>query len=675
MSMSDELYRLTGGNPFFVTQALAVATGAVPRTIRDAVLARAARLTEEGRGLLDALAVIPSRAELWLLERLAGEDISALDDCLSSGMLVAAGEGVEFRHELARLAVEESLEPRRRLELHRLALAALADPPAGGADLARLAHHAEAAADGPAVLRYAADAAANAAAVGAHREAVSQYARALRVADERDLETRASLLTGFAASAIHTDRWDAIAAAEALVECYREAGDLRRQGETLGLLGSMQMCPGSVVVAEPSIRRAIVLLEGFEPGRALAAAYATLATIHMGGEDAAGALDWGERALALAEELGATDVYVDALNTVGTMELLRDGPAARARVEESVVLAREHGDELGVLRGYTNLAFAAARHRALPLVERYIDAGLALCREPDYDLWRLLFLSYRASLRLAQGRWDEAAEAARSALADARSSPEPRVVGSAVLALVRARRGDPHVWPLLDEAANLAEGSGELNRLAPAAAARAEAAWLSGNVASVADETERTLAFAIERESSWVVGELACWRRRAGIAEAVDASVAEPYALELAGRPEAAADAWTALGCRYDGALALAQSQDEASLRRAHAELQELGAHAAVAVVARRLRERGVLGVRRGPRPSTRQNPAGLTARELEVLALLVETLRNGEIAARLHLSSRTVDHHVSAILRKLSARSRAEASAEALRLGLVEHR
>jgi DNA-binding CsgD family transcriptional regulator len=336
-------------------------------------------------------------------------------------------------------------------------------------------------------------------------------------------------------------------------------------------------------------------------------------------------------------------------------------------------LARTHGVELGVLRGHTHLLWAAARRRELHVAERRLQAGLALCREPDYDLWRLLLLGNQAWIRLVQGRWEDAVDSARSALSDPRSSPLPRILGGVVLALVRARRGDPHVWPLLDEARALAAGSGELQRLATVAPARAEAAWLMGRLDSVRADTDPVLALAVEREAGWLVGELACWRRRAGIDETVDVPVAEPYALELSGRPGDAAESWARLGCPYDAALALAQSEDEASLRRAHAELQDLGTPAAAAVVARRLRERGVQGLRRGPRASTQQNAAGLTTRELEVLALVVEGLRNGEIATRLHLSTRTVDHHVSAILRKLSARNRAQASAEAHRLGLVQ--
>jgi DNA-binding NarL/FixJ family response regulator len=167
------------------------------------------------------------------------------------------------------------------------------------------------------------------------------------------------------------------------------------------------------------------------------------------------------------------------------------------------------------------------------------------------------------------------------------------------------------------------------------------------------------------------LGELAVWRRRAGIAEEIEGEIAAPYATELAGEHSRAAELWEALGAPYEAMMALAGSDDEVSLRRAHEGLRELGAAQAEAIVARRLRERGARGLRRGPRPSTSANPAGLTAREVEVLELVTEGLRNADIASRLFLSEKTVGHHVSAILRKLDVRSRGEAAAAAQRLGL----
>ena len=147
-----ELYRTTGGNAFFVTEVLASGSGEIPTTVRDAVLARAARLSAEARPVVEAVAVSPPHAELWLVEALCGTIDARLDECISSGMLVAGEGTVAFRHELARLAVEQTILPARKLRLHRLALEALSSHRDDDPDLARIAHHADAAGDGDAVL-------------------------------------------------------------------------------------------------------------------------------------------------------------------------------------------------------------------------------------------------------------------------------------------------------------------------------------------------------------------------------------------------------------------------------------------------------------------------------------------------------------------------------------------
>jgi DNA-binding NarL/FixJ family response regulator len=154
--------------------------------------------------------------------------------------------------------------------------------------------------------------------------------------------------------------------------------------------------------------------------------------------------------------------------------------------------------------------------------------------------------------------------------------------------------------------------------------------------------------------------------------EHAPAGASEPYALQRAGEWARAAELWREIGCHYEAALALADADKEEPLRQALKELQRLQARPAAAFIARRLRERGARGLPRGPRPTTQRNPANLTAREIEVLGLVAQGLRNAQIAERLVLSEKTIDHHVSAILCKLNVRTRGEASAQAVTLGLA---
>ncbi|HYB26101.1 MAG TPA: AAA family ATPase [Solirubrobacteraceae bacterium] len=668
----SELYGRTGGNPFFVTEVLAAGGERLPDTVRDAVLARAARLSEPAQRLLDVVAIVPGHSELSLLEEVAGELVSSLDECLGAGMLAVSGTAISFRHELARLAIEETISPAGRLELHRAALAALertAEP-----DAARLADHADGAGDAQAVLEWAPLAGERAAASGSHREAAAQYERALRFAAGQPLELRAELLQRRADECYLTDQFDpAIAAQEAALDAWRMSGDRCRVGDALRSLSRLLRFTGRTAEAQRVALEAIELLEQLEPGHELAIAYANVSHVCCNSEDLDGALHWGERALALGERLGDAEALVYAMTNLGVVEFLAGSREGESKLVRALELAREHGLEEHTGRISANLVWWPGRQRMLAVAARHLEAGLEYCGERGLDTWRLYLLAARARLELDLGRWDDAATSIALVLRDPRSAPVPRGWALVALGLLRARRGDPDAFGPLEEPRRLAGGTEELQRIAPPAAATAEAAWLNGDTAEIERVTDAELALGIGRRVPWVVGELACWRWRAGVRDQLPAElVAEPYRLSIAGDWAQAAQLWREIGCPYESALALAESHDDRALREALDRLQALRARPAATIVAHRLRERGIRGVPHGPRASTRANPAGLTSRELEVVALLAEGLRNAQIAERLFVAEKTVSHHVSAILRKLDVRTRGEASAKATQLGLT---
>ena len=668
----EMLYRRTGGNPFFVTELLADVGETVPDSVADAVLARAARLSPSARQLLEAIAVTGPRAELWLLDRLAGQPEPHLAECLGSGMIVSAGDAVAFRHELMREAIASAISDHEKRKLHHAALRALAEPPWGEPDLARLAHHADGCGDPDEVMRFMAPAAARAGRLGAHREGAALYERALAYSDALPLEARAQLRERRAAECyLVADFEGAEPEQQQALDCYRQLGDELRQAAALSWLSNLVWETGSVSDALPMAIHAVRQLERLGAKKELVIAYTQMAQLKLAVEAPGEAREWALRAFGLARRIDRPRQLVAALITLGWVEFFTGEDSGLAKLEHAIEAGTAAGFDHDVAAAHVVVARTAARLRRYPLAERHVQAGLEYCDGRDIDLWRYYLLAWQSKLAMWRGSWDEAARLAEICLG--KPCPFSRVHALVTLGLVRARRGDPQAWVPLDEALASALPRREFQWIGPVAAARAEAAWLEGRPEAIAAEIEPALAFPMRPGDPYAAA-VAYWSWRAGLIPELVAGSDEQYPelLEMAGDWAGASDRWQELGCPYEATVARLASDDAELLGQALSELQALDARPAAAIVSRRLRELGVRAIPRGPRARTRQNPAGLTPRELEVLDLLCSGLRNAEIAQRLVVSEKTVDHHVSAILRKLGVHTRGEASAKALRLGLA---
>jgi DNA-binding CsgD family transcriptional regulator len=666
---AEGLHALTGGNPFFVTEVLAGGAAQVPASVHDAVLARAARLPREAREVLDPISVLPGRAERWLVEALAGPSSARyVDTSISSGMLVGTPTTVAFRHELARRTWEATIEPGRAATLHAQVLDLLLERGAAQTGLARLVHHADRAGRGDCVLQYAPAAAREAAIVGAHREAAAHFDTALRYADPLPAEERATLLEACSYERhLVADLDDAVRAREAALAIRRALNDHLREGSDVRWLSRLAWFQGQRDRAIELGREAVGVLEPLGSTVELAMAYSNLSQLAMLDDGLADAAAWGDRAIAMAERLGDVETLAHALNNVGTARMYNgQDNAGRQQVERALSLALENGYHEHAVRTYTNLACIAINSRDFEVAEERVARTLAFAAEHDLETFSLYMTGWRARLRLDRGDWEGAERDALAVLDRYRVMDVVRFPALVVLALLRARTGAAGAEALLDEAGRLAAPSRELQRLVPATTARAEAAWIRGDLAGAEAETHAAYEQAMRTSISWYRGPLAYWLWRIGRLDAMPESIPKPYELQMVGDWAAAAAIWERIGCPYERALALAQTNERESLREAIEVLEGLGARASAQAVRRDLRGRGIRGIPRGPRSATRANPGGLTRSQAKVLALLALGTSNADIARQLFLSPRTVDHHVSAILRRLGVHTRAEAIAAA---------
>jgi len=300
----------------------------------------------------------------------------------------------------------------------------------------------------------------------------------------------------------------------------------------------------------------------------------------------AAAETWGAKAIALAEELGNKEILIHALTNVGTAELGSLSPEpGREKLERALRLALEGGFQEHIARCYACLLPSDVSAWEHERAERWLREGLAYTEARDLDFWTTYLRSWRVQLRLDQGAWEEAERESEELLGQAVISPVSRIGALCVLGQIRARRGEAGAATLLDEARTLAERTAELQRLGPVALARAEAAWLAGDLAGTAREARGAYELSLVKDSAWLRGALAVWMHRAGALTRVPEELPRACALELSGDAVGAAAEWGRLGCPYDQALALAGAGERGSAAEAVRILERLGASVAADLV------------------------------------------------------------------------------------------
>ena len=664
------LHRVTGGNAFFVCEMLDHHGDDLPTTVRDAVLARATGLDPAAWDLLNLLTCSPGAIPDHLLPAL-GVTLPASRALADAGLIRRSSRGVAFRHDLCRLAIRSVIPPGAEPRLHRRLIDAY--EAASDVDSAVLTHHALGAGDVDRIRRCASDAGAAAARSGAHTQATEFFTVALERGGPLDKANEAELLELLAWEFYLIDRLgDAITACNRAMRIRQELGESAAVSANHHSLAVYQWYNANRELAEGHAAEAMSVLDADSGDAAqlvqLGHAFAMQAFLAVQASD----LDRAKALITRAREIADTAADSDLTIRVRLIEnygvVLNGDSSGRDEILTILNSGPKHIDEL-YSGGWSNLTYFDVEQRRLDVAAEVLDVTIPLMQEHDLPICRVWQMGSRARLQLMVGEWDDAAAEADRVL-EGPSAPLARTWPLLIRALVDLRKHGMG-RDSLEDAWKLACRFGEPIRMLPVAAAIVELCWTTGESDGRLSECRELLTGGPITGLEWSRGELAVWLRRLGDSFDV-VGVAEPYRLLLDGKFEAAADDFHRRSMPYDGALALVDSGDPLLAARALDILDRLGADAVAAKVRRDLRAQGVSAVPARRRSATLANPAGLTTRQTEVLRLLDGGLTNAELAERLYLSVKTVDHHVSAILTKLDVTKRRDAVRRARELGLL---
>ncbi|OBK40147.1 hypothetical protein A5658_23485 [Mycobacterium sp. 1245111.1] len=658
-----DLYRLTGGNPFYVTEILGAGPGrdGLPHSVAEAVLGRLARLSDAGRDTAHAVAVCGSRASLALVQAICPQAHIGVDECLRVGVLVAEDGVLGFRHELARRATLDQIPIHERRLLHRGAMDALSVTPIEPDSLAALTFHADQAGDDDATVRYGIAGAQRAAALGANREAAELYALALSHADGVAPEQRVVWIEGHAfARYLYGDADEAESLWRQAVDMRRAMGDPLGEGEDLSLLSHLLWASmARFREARQAAQSSLTLLEGRGPTPQLARSLANMLSLGVLSYDPA-CIEYASRAIDLGEAVDEPGVVMSARCLTALWSITQGGPGWEdiETTWHAAMSDKGLAEHVGIVGGA--IGWTAALHHDLDRAQRYSDELAKFCDADDLGYYEVMPVVTAAMVALQRGDWAAAIASAEEAftrrgLTDVNSTM-PRVA----MALVRARRGEKHNGPPLHPPADDAE-PGDFFFFSPAWAARAEIAWLAGDDEAAVAEAKRALAISGVNADPWLTGRLQRWLHLGGVVVPPIPDPPTPYQMEVNGDWGAAAAEWERLGCPYDAAIARL-SGDLDAVQSAAANFRRLGARAATRRAQQRLAElRGPTAP--GRASHSKSDPDGLTRRQREVAVLLAAGNSDASIAAALHLSPKTVGHHVEAILDKLDVANRVQAA------------
>ncbi len=671
----EDVYSISGGNPFYVHEILASYSTGIPENIKDSVLTVYQRQDEKVKRVWEILAVMPTGLELRYLEKLDPLLAMAARDSLAVGILILKNNLLFFKHELYRRTIESALSPLLRITLNKNILEQFLNSFLENKEIERIVHHAKNANEYHLVVQYAPEAAKTAACLGAHTEASKLYLSAIEYYQGTDKDLLVQFYECYAYECYLTNKIrEAIIYTGKALTIWKDKNNTDKTGNSMRFLSRLWWYEANHKQSESFAIQAIELLESQPSSRAKAMAFSNMSQFRMLSGITEDALFWGEKAMQIAKELGNKNALSHALNNIGTVYMWIPSSKEKgiALLEESLVIAMKNGYHEHAARAYTNLGNCGMDIKDYALTAKMVEQGIQYCEERNlYGLTSCL-ISCKARLNLEKGDWLTAENIADRLFKNGNLPPIARIELLVMLAKIKMRRGEDGALALLLEAKPRAFGILELEYMIPVMAALLEYEWITGN--NVVDEqaVQLTITMVGKMGNMYKNSEFAYWLTRSGRREIHLKDHYAGYQMQNKKQAGEAATLWEKLGCPYEQALALYEGTEK-DKKDAVSLVHALGALAIYEKWKQEMKASGIKSIPRGLRKSTQSNPALLTGRELDVLHLLKEGLQNKEIADRLFISPKTVDHHISSTLFKLEVNTRVKAVQEAEKLGILK--
>lgn len=672
---AENVYHISGGNPFYVNEILASYSPGVPDNIKDAILSVYDRQEEGTKNVWQIFSVIPEGLEINRFAKIKSSWDEAIDHCFALKIIIIKNDKIIFKHELYRRTIENSLSPFKRIELNKKLLDFFLESFEEEGEIERIVHYAKNANENDLVVKYAPVAAKQAASIGAHIEASRLFLTAIECYVGNDTDQLVKLYEAYVYECYLTNQIkNAIIYQGKALKIWEKEQNAEQKGNSMRLLSRLWWFEGNRENAEKYGQGAVDLLQSQPPSKAKAMAFSNMSQLKMLSGKTVECIELGNLAIKIAKEIKDDEVFCHAITNIGIAEWETE-PLKESGNEflmESLEMALKNSFDEHAARVYANLISHSIEFKNYDLAKEFLPRGLRFCEERGLDSWNKYMLCWKAKLLLDTGYWNEAAPIAKNLLLNPEQPVIIKIGALVIVATIEIRKGEPGALPHLQEAKSLAFATKEHQQMIPVMISCLEYEWLTGKKVIAEEELKAATDLVLNINNIFLNSKFSFWLKKSGRPEIELVKVYEPYDLLEAGKATKAAVFWEKAGCPFEKALALSKGNED-DKRIALTIFQQLGADATYEKIKAEMRFSGIKKIPRGLRESTKSNPAQLTNRELDVLQLLQQGVQNKEIAGALFISPKTADHHISSILFKLDVNSRLKAVTEAVRLGILK--